>query len=163
MLCPSVESTSARSFVGRSRKRAPRRDFRLEFRRVHPQRRPRRPSSLTELAGTRTRGLLHDPGRSRVDDLGEHEGNISATTPSQARLTLRSPIPWLAGFLWSRRALLARTTRSNTPMVRNAMKEGLPGWQAPVCQLGATERRPDFNVARRFGSQPQASRFPSTR
>jgi hypothetical protein len=48
-------------------------------------------------------------------------------------------------------------------MVRNAMKEGLPGWQAPACQLGATERRPDFNVARRFGSQPQAPRLPPAR
>src|SRR5215216_6197093 len=48
-------------------------------------------------------------------------------------------------------------------MVRNAMKEGLPGWQAPACQLGATERRPDFNVARWFGSQPLAPRLPSAR
>jgi hypothetical protein len=30
------------------------------------------------------------------------------------------------------------------------MKEGLLGWQAPACQQGATERRPEFNVACRF-------------
>jgi hypothetical protein len=42
-------------------------------------------------------------------------------------------------------------------MVRNAMKKGLPGWQAPVCPVGVTERRPEFNVARWFGFESQTS------
>jgi hypothetical protein len=44
-------------------------------------------------------------------------------------------------------------------MVRNAMKKGLPRWQAPACSVGVTERRPEFNVARWFGSDLSRKRL----
>jgi hypothetical protein len=44
-------------------------------------------------------------------------------------------------------------------MVRNAMKKGLPRSDAP--RVLGRRREARFNVVRRFGSQPQASRLPS--
>src|SRR5205823_15116297 len=46
---------------------------------------------------------------------------------------------------------------------KDCHEEGPPPVTGSGLSTGAIERRPEFDVVRRFGSQPQASRLPSAR
>jgi hypothetical protein len=57
-------------------------------------------------------------------------------------------------------AAQSRVNRQNPLMVRNAMKKGLPVTRSSL-STGSYREEARFDVVRRFGSQPQASRLPS--